>query len=304
MRAPPGWLARVGQPRVSPPASPRRAKGAKGGSHARAQPRSTPTGACACREGRGWRGVCKLVGAAARPTCMLPHPRRRNEPQSRCLPCQSRRCLPHRHRWATGPLSPGKGGCVPPAEATGSSGCYHPAAPPWSSSAFPRPSWRAPGLPAQAAPRILASPPGWLGTRASPIAEPEAPVQDLRQLCPLPAPGVPLVRAGDPAGWQPRGPPRSASSTRNAGAGEQGGTPHSCLPQPWQGEAQPSGKRMGPAPSTSRCLGAGSPVPEQPALSREGAARSGAESLSRDGKYHPGQICLHSIYSRERQGSC
>lgn len=32
-------------------------------------------------------------------------------------------------------------------------------------------------------------------------------MQDLRQLCPLPAPGVPFIRAGDPAGWQPSGPP-------------------------------------------------------------------------------------------------
>lgn len=199
---------------------------------------------------------------------------------------------------------PWEGRCVPPAEATGSSGCYHPVAlcgTPWSSAAFPRLSWRAPGLPARSTgcsplshqPSRVAGHQGQPHRRAGGAsAGPETALSPLRPC------GTPHQ------GWRPCGvaaprTPRSVSSARNAGAGEQGETLHSCLPQPCRVKPSPLAKWMGPAPSMSRCLGAGSPVPEQPALSREGEARSGAESLSSDGKYHPGQICLHSIYSRD-----
>lgn len=195
---------------------------------------------------------------------------------------------------------PWEGGCVPPAEATGSSGCHSPVAScstPWSGSAFPRLSWRAPGLPAPS-------------TGCSPLSHQPCRVAGHQ--------GQPHHRAGGASagpetalspphpwgpphqGWRPLrvaapGPPpcpiqSPLPAMAEQGSREQGGTPRSCLPQPRQGKAQPSGKWTGPAPSTSCCLGAASP---------EGAARSRAESLSRDGKYHPGQICLHSLYSRE-----
>lgn len=168
-----------------------------------------------------------------------------------------------RHQWAPCPLSPGRGDASPlmkPQAAPGATTLRHPLVQRGLSG---EPRARQPA--AQAAPPRLPSPPGWQGTRAtSPVAAPQAPVQDLRQLCPLPVPGVPLIRAGDPAGWQPRGHPPAPFSVLcpQCQSRGQGGTLHSCRPRPWQGKTRPSGKWMGLVPSTSPCSGTGSPCAE------------------------------------------
>lgn len=118
----------------------------------------------------------------------------------------------HTHQWATCPLCP-----------------VSQLHTPWSSSALPRPGWSSKCcFPLSHQCSQAAGHQGQPHTRAG------TPVQELRQLCPLPAPGVALITARDPAGWQPPGTPHSAFSARSAGAGEQG---------QW----------MGPVPSTPRC---------------------------------------------------
>lgn len=105
-------------------------------------------------------------------------------------------------------------------------------------------------------------------------------MQDLRQLCPLPTPGVPLIRAGDPAGWQPLGPPVHSPLPTVPEQGSREGPPHSCLTRPWH-KAQPSGKWTGPALTQHvPLLGCRQPCP--------GAALAKREQLSQGQSHFPG----------------
>lgn len=176
-------------------------------------------------------GVCQVVGAACT-HLHATHPQRSNKPRSWCLSCQSQRCLPCMHWWTTW-------GCVSPAEATGGSGCYHPAQP-LVQLRSPKDRMKTPRPAAPTAPCCLAS--------ASRVAEHQRhPHQRARGASAGPEtalsphnPGVYLIRAANPAGCQPQGP-LSIPSACNARVGEQEGILCSCLLQPGQGKAQGDG---------------------------------------------------------------
>lgn len=170
-----------------------------------------------------------------------------------------------------------------PQAALGCSGSsVAPCGTPWSSSAFPRPSWRAPGLPAHSTGCSLFS--HQLSRLAGHQGQPHRRVGGTgagpeTALSP-PHPWGPPHQGRGPCGVAALGTPRSVSSAHSARAGEQGGTPHSCLTRPWH-KAQPSGKWTGPALTQHvPLLGCRQPCP--------GAALAKREQLSQGQSHFPG----------------
>lgn len=115
----------------------------------------------------------------------------------------------HTHQWATCPLCP-----------------VSQLHTPWSSSALPRPGWSS---------KCCFPLSHQCSQAAGPHTRAGTPVQELRQLCPLPALGSPSSQPETLQGGSPQGPPIQPS-----------------LPAVLE-QGSRAGKWMGPVPSTLRC---------------------------------------------------